>query len=402
MLIRSAPRRLGDRREHAGPVGDVHAHAVEGAGVRVRAVEHAPAVTAASPIQRARNPASPLASAASTCSIRRRCSASAARTAAALSRRMSTQMRGFAPAMRVMSRSEPPALASGSWPSIRAAPAWLTTTLASTCGTWLVIATSRSCAAGSIATGTAPSSATNPWTRRWRSGSVCASASGTRSRRRRSRATRGRRRAPPSRRSDDRRRSGRACRCGDDARLGRADVRHGRPSAVAPSTAATWPGARIGAATTASSAPSARLFQDDAVPSTRRECPRPRAHAGRGPSRATCAPRSSAPRARRRPHQPGADNRDPHGRSWCQRRPEPQLPRQDESPRATSGRQTTCQNCDRFSPGRTSGRVLSGASARPGCCRPWLDFSYCFFLSGPMMNTDRTVTVSLAFGWIMS
>ena len=24
------------------------------------------------------------------------------------------------------------------------------------------------------------------------------------------------------------------------------------------------------------------------------------------------------------------------------------------------------------------------------------------FLSGPMMNTDRTVTVSLAFGWIMS
>ena len=33
-------------------------------------------------------------------------------------------MRGFAPAMRVMSRSEPPACASGSWPSTRAAPAW--------------------------------------------------------------------------------------------------------------------------------------------------------------------------------------------------------------------------------------------------------------------------------------
>ena len=35
-------------------------------------------------------------------------------------------MRGFAPAMRVMSRSEPPAFASGSWPSTRVAPAWLT------------------------------------------------------------------------------------------------------------------------------------------------------------------------------------------------------------------------------------------------------------------------------------
>ena len=31
-------------------------------------------------------------------------------------------MRGFAPATRVMSRSEPPAFASGSWPSTRAAP----------------------------------------------------------------------------------------------------------------------------------------------------------------------------------------------------------------------------------------------------------------------------------------
>ena len=62
-------------------------------------------------------------------------------------------MRGFAPAIRVMSRSEPPACASGSWPSMREAPVWFATTFASTCGTWLVSATSRSWAPGSIATG---------------------------------------------------------------------------------------------------------------------------------------------------------------------------------------------------------------------------------------------------------
>jgi len=66
----------------------------------------------------------------------------------------------------VMSRSEPPAAASGSWPSIRPAPAWLTSRLARACGRWLVSATRRSCAAGSIATGTAPSETTKPWTSR--------------------------------------------------------------------------------------------------------------------------------------------------------------------------------------------------------------------------------------------
>jgi hypothetical protein len=36
---------------------------------------------------------------------------------------MSIQMRGFAPATRVMSRSDPPAVASGSWPFTRTEPA---------------------------------------------------------------------------------------------------------------------------------------------------------------------------------------------------------------------------------------------------------------------------------------
>src|SRR5581483_3368746 len=121
---------------------------------------------AASAIQRARKPASPAASASSSCCTRRRWSASAARRLSALSRKMSTQIRGLAPATRVMSRREPPAAASGSCPSTRLAPAWLTSRLASACGRWLVSATSRSCARGSTATGVAPRPATNPCTNR--------------------------------------------------------------------------------------------------------------------------------------------------------------------------------------------------------------------------------------------
>ena len=48
--------------------------------------------------------------------MRRRCSASDALSGSAFSRKMSTQIRGFAPATRVMSRREPPAARSGSWP----------------------------------------------------------------------------------------------------------------------------------------------------------------------------------------------------------------------------------------------------------------------------------------------
>src|SRR5262249_43893743 len=80
--------------------------------------------------------------------------------------------RGLAPALRVMSRSEPPAFASGSCPSTRVAPAWLTTTFASTCGTWLVGATSSSGADGSVAWGEGPGSPTNPWEKAQASGLV--------------------------------------------------------------------------------------------------------------------------------------------------------------------------------------------------------------------------------------
>ena len=73
-----------------------------------------------------------------------------------------------------MSRNDPPTAPSGSWPSTRPAPAWFARTFATACGRWLVMATRRSWAPGSIATGRAPSPATNPCTVRWWAGSVAA------------------------------------------------------------------------------------------------------------------------------------------------------------------------------------------------------------------------------------
>ena len=115
--------RLGDPGEDARPVGHVDAHAVEilrhrGIG-RLRACRRR--LPAASPIQRARNPASSRSSARlDLLDAGGACSRSPSSSASRLSRKMSTQMRGLAPAIRVMSRSDPPAAASGSWPSTRA------------------------------------------------------------------------------------------------------------------------------------------------------------------------------------------------------------------------------------------------------------------------------------------
>ena len=57
---------------------------------------------------------------------------------------------------------------------MRVEPAWFRRTFASTCGRWLVTATSRSWASGPIATGRAPSEETKPCTSRSRSGDVVA------------------------------------------------------------------------------------------------------------------------------------------------------------------------------------------------------------------------------------
>ena len=61
---------------------------------------------------------------------RRPCSRRPSSSASRLSRKMSTQIRGLAPATRVMSRNEPPTAPSGSWPSTRPAPAWFARTFA--------------------------------------------------------------------------------------------------------------------------------------------------------------------------------------------------------------------------------------------------------------------------------
>src|SRR5262249_10350087 len=174
MLIRSAPSACVIPASTPGRSGTCTRRRCNAPGCSYASVSMRRRLPDASAIQRARKPASPCTSARSTCSTRRRCSASALPSASALSRKMSTQMRGFAPATRVMSRSDPAAAASGSCPSMREAPAWFSSRFASAWGRWLVSATSRSCACGSTATGTAPSDATKPCSSRYRCGSVAA------------------------------------------------------------------------------------------------------------------------------------------------------------------------------------------------------------------------------------
>ena len=73
---------------------------------------------------------------------------------------MSSQIAGFAPATRVVSRKLGPTSGSRSDSSASAAAASWTSTFAITCGRWLTVAISRSCASASIACGRAPRSAT--------------------------------------------------------------------------------------------------------------------------------------------------------------------------------------------------------------------------------------------------
>ena len=147
--------RLRDPREHARPVGDVDAHALQLARVGVRALEHPAAVAAPPRRSSARgSPRRRCSSAASTCSIRRRCSASsladARRRCRGRCRPRCAGSRRRCASCRAASRRRSRA-ARGP----RRAPRrpGSTTTFASTCGTWLVSATRRSCASGSIATG---------------------------------------------------------------------------------------------------------------------------------------------------------------------------------------------------------------------------------------------------------
>ena len=154
MLIRSAPSACVISANTPGPVGDVDADALERAGVGVGALEHAGG--GCRPPRRSSRRGSPrrgASSAASTCSIRRRmlrARRGRPRRCRGRCRPRSAGSRRRCASCRAASRRRSRA---GRGPRRALAPAWLTITFASTCGTWLVSATSRSCASGSIATG---------------------------------------------------------------------------------------------------------------------------------------------------------------------------------------------------------------------------------------------------------
>ena len=239
--------RLGDPGEHARAVGDVHPDALQRARRR-RTRARASGGGSGRPRRssgrgsRRRGARAPPRPARSGAGARR----APSRTASALSRKMSTQIRGFAPAIRVMSRSEPPAFASGSWPVDPASRRpGSTTTFASTCGSVarqrdepVVRRRRRSRRASRRAR------RRSRGRRRCRSGSVVG-----RRRQEPGRARRRGRRAACSAPRDSEPQIGcpptnraRAARGRDDARLGRADVGDGRPSPVAASTATTCVG----------------------------------------------------------------------------------------------------------------------------------------------------------------
>ena len=123
MLIRAAPKALGDLGEHAGPVGDVDAapgaarpaSANDCSSMRRRLRAASPMNSGqelvVAPLERRLDLVDPAAELGELDARPRRRCRGASRV----------HIRGLAPAIRVMSRSEPPALASGSCPAIAAA-----------------------------------------------------------------------------------------------------------------------------------------------------------------------------------------------------------------------------------------------------------------------------------------
>ena len=151
--------RLEDPGEHARPVGDVDAQPLQRAGVLVggrRACRRR--LPPASPIQRARKPASP------RCERRLELLDPAPVLGERGGERLAVLEEDVDPDPRVRAgdRASCRAASRRRRRADRArrravAPAWLRSTFASACGRWLVTATSRSCASGSIATGRPPS-----------------------------------------------------------------------------------------------------------------------------------------------------------------------------------------------------------------------------------------------------
>ena len=160
MLIRSAPSAGVDAREHARPVGHMDAEAEEVAGILVGGGEHAAAVRRRLP-DPAREEARvvgperglELLHAAAVLGER-------AATAPRLSRKMSTQIAGW---HRPRGSCREGAAGRRAARDPRRAPRRVVQQeVGERVGRWLVIATRRSWASGSTATGCAPSAVTKP------------------------------------------------------------------------------------------------------------------------------------------------------------------------------------------------------------------------------------------------
>ena len=235
----------------------------------------------------------------------------------ALSRKMSIHIRGFAPAIRVMSRSEPPAFASGSWPSTRRRAGLVDDDVREHVRE---VARQRDelVVRGRVDrdAGTRRASAAKPWT-------------SAVPRRRRSAAVGVRNHVAPSkspadgvlgavrllaRRSGGRRRSAREP---PAAATTLAFVEPTSVTVVSSPVAAEHRGApaagsaAIGAATTTRSAPATASPSEPAPPRPRRARPRRRARPGPGPSRRTATPRRARGQADGGADQPGADDGEP-------------------------------------------------------------------------------------------
>src|SRR5687767_15101734 len=137
--------RLEDPRENTGTIGQVHAHTMECTWILVRGLEQASPVAA-----RLADPTGEETRVAARQRILELLDA-----AAMLGERGRERL-------AVLEEDVDPDARVGA----RDAPAWFRSTFASACGRWLVTATSRSCADGSIAKGRAPRPATNACTAR--------------------------------------------------------------------------------------------------------------------------------------------------------------------------------------------------------------------------------------------
>ena len=285
---------------------------------------------------------------------------------------MSLQTDAFAPASRVISRSEAPANASGASSSAAASATRSMSRFASAWGRWLVSASSRSWAAASVGTARAPSEATNRSTSATLSAEdasvgvrnhVAASKRSAAARAGAARGAAGDGMARDEARIVDR---------GERA-LRRRDVGDDRrPAPAASSTSCTTAGAApTGTATTTSSASATASASDDAGSTA------PRAAACSSTPAVgveAAASRARAPRRQRdrRPDEPGTDDGEPLdrarplGRAFAATTVRGGRPRPPASARRGPRRRSTVTPRSESGPGFAATSACSSSASRSG------------------------------------